>query len=192
MSAPAPRKANRECSTGFSVLCPAPDDSVSSLPGPWASPTPLEEKSSSCWIFRRYSSRRFITLLASRSRSGLRVSVPGLTYLFLRLSAWSASLASPTSRPTMPSADFCTVLDLPLGWSSRYLDGLCRSPEVSSAAFHAQSPDLRSALLMSMDFAVTCLLVQRSRLSSGFCSSTRAFAPRFFQTCLTAIALALR
>src|SRR5262245_21866092 len=42
-------------------------------------------------------------------------------------------------RSTMPSADFC----LP-----------ARSPGVSSAAFGAQSPDLRSACLMDMDFAV--------------------------------------
>jgi len=51
-----------------------------------------------------------------------------------------------------------------------------------SAAFHAHSPDLRSACLMDMDFAVPCLLVPRSRLTSGFSSSTRAFAPRFLQT----------
>src|SRR5437867_1056933 len=57
-----------------------------------------------------------------------------------------------------------------------------RSPVVSSAAFHAQSPNLRFACLMDMDFAVSRPLVPRSRLIFGFCSSTRAFAPRFFQT----------
>jgi hypothetical protein len=57
-----------------------------------------------------------------------------------------------------------------------------RSPEVSSAAFCAQSPDLRFACLMDMDFAVSCPLVPRSRLISGSYPSTRAFAPRFFQT----------
>jgi len=70
-------------------------------------------------------------------------------------------------RSTMPSADFC-----PPG----------RSPEVSSAAFHAQPPDIRFACLMDTDFAVTSLLVPRSRLLSGSCSSTRVFAPRFLQT----------
>src|SRR3972149_312589 len=57
-----------------------------------------------------------------------------------------------------------------------------RSPEVSSAAFRAQSPDLRSACLMDMDFAVSRPLVPRSRLVPGSCPSTRAFAPRFLQT----------
>src|SRR6059036_1722766 len=57
-----------------------------------------------------------------------------------------------------------------------------RSPEVSSAAFCAQPPDLRSACLMDMDFTVARPLAPRSRLISGSCSSTRAFAPRFLQT----------
>jgi len=35
---------------------------------------------------------------------------------------------------------------------------------------------------MDMDFAEHGLLVQRWRLLSGFCSSTRAFATRFLQT----------
>src|SRR3974377_835004 len=57
-----------------------------------------------------------------------------------------------------------------------------RSPGVSSAAFCAQSPNLRFAPLMDMDFAVSCPLVRRSRLLSGFCPSTRTFDPCFFQT----------
>ena len=36
-----------------------------------------------------------------------------------------------------------------------------RSPEVSSAAFCAQSPNLRFASLMDMDFAISCPLVRR-------------------------------
>ena len=35
---------------------------------------------------------------------------------------------------------------------------------------------------MDMDFAVSRPLVQRLRLISGFCPSTRTFAPRFLQT----------
>src|SRR5215470_4427513 len=58
----------------------------------------------------------------------------------------------------------------------------CRSPRVSSAAFRAQSPNLRFAPLMDMDFAVRCPLVRCSRLVSGFCPSTRAFARCFLQT----------
>jgi hypothetical protein len=57
-----------------------------------------------------------------------------------------------------------------------------RSPGVSSAAFRAQSPDLRFASLMAMDFAVSCPLVRCWRLFSGFCPSTRTFAPRCLQT----------
>src|SRR2546422_2331834 len=57
-----------------------------------------------------------------------------------------------------------------------------RSPGVSSTAFRAQSPNLRFASLMDMDFAVSCPLVRRWRLVSGFCPSTRTFAIRFFQT----------
>src|SRR5437870_3299984 len=99
--------------------------------------------------------------------SGLQQPLPAQPIGCSAFRHWSASLAAPTSWPTMPSADFCHP---------------ARSPEVSSAAFRAQSPDLRSACLMDMDFAVPCLLVPRSRLLSGFCSSTRAFAPRFLQT----------
>src|SRR5262249_20840104 len=57
-----------------------------------------------------------------------------------------------------------------------------RSPGVSSTAFRAQSPDLRFAPLMDMDFAVSSPLVRHSRLISGFCPSTRTFVPRFLQT----------
>ena len=52
----------------------------------------------------------------------------------------------------------------------------------SSTAFRAQSPNLRFASLMDMDFAVSCPLVRRWRLVSGFCSSTRTFVPCFLQT----------
>ena len=57
-----------------------------------------------------------------------------------------------------------------------------RSPGVSSVAFRAQSPNLRFAPLMDMDFAVRCPLVRHWRLISGFCSSTRTFDRCFLQT----------
>jgi hypothetical protein len=57
-----------------------------------------------------------------------------------------------------------------------------RSPGVSSVTFRAQSPDLRFAPLMDMDFAVSRPLVRRSRLVSGSCPSTCTFALRFLQT----------
>jgi len=44
-----------------------------------------------------------------------------------------------------------------------------RSPGVSSTAFRAQSPNLRFASLMDMDFAVSCPLIRRWRLINGSC-----------------------
>src|SRR6202049_2166204 len=81
----------------------------------------------------------------------------------------------------MPSADFCPAVRLPCDNLSP-LRTQGRSPGVSSTAFHAQSPDLRFAPLMEMDFAVSCPLVRHWRLVSGFCPSTRTFAVRFLQT----------
>jgi hypothetical protein len=81
-----------------------------------------------------------VRAFAPRFRLGLSVAPPfGLECL----------TSFPDVRSTMPSADFC-------------LPG--RSPEVSSAAFGAQPPGVRSAFLMDMDFAVGSRLVPRSRL----------------------------
>lgn len=81
----------------------------------------------------------------------------------------------------MPSADFCAAIGSSLDSPSPGPGQQRRSPEVSSTAFRAHPPDLRSAFLMDMDFANAGGLVQRSRLISGSCSSDRTFAPRFFQ-----------
>src|SRR5712692_8563470 len=81
----------------------------------------------------------------------------------------------------MPIPDFCPAVRLPLD-SLSPLRTQDRSPGVSSTAFHAQPPDLRFAPLMDTDFAVSCPLVRHWRLISGFCSSTRMFALRFFRT----------
>ena len=80
----------------------------------------------------------------------------------------------------MPSADFCSAVRPPFD-SLSPLRTRSRSG-VSSTAFRAQPPDLRFAPLMDMDFAVSRPLVRHSRLISDFCSSTRTFAIRFFQT----------
>src|ERR1700678_3602686 len=82
----------------------------------------------------------------------------------------------------MPSADFCPAVRLPLSTTSVAEATQDRSPGVISAAFRAQSPDLRFASLMDMDFAVSCPLVRRSPLISGVCPSTRTFVPCFLQT----------
>jgi len=85
------------------------------------------------------------------------------------------------SAHNMPSADFCPAVRLPCD-SLSPLRTQGRSPGVSSSTFRAQSPDIRFAPLMDMDFAVFCPLVRHWRLISGFCPSTRTFAIRFLQT----------
>src|SRR5258708_17897568 len=70
----------------------------------------------------------------------------------------------------------------PCGALSSEVGTRSRPPGVSSVAFRAQLPNLRFASLMNMDFATSRPLVQRSRLISGSCPSTRSFAPRFLQT----------
>src|SRR3954462_2074061 len=52
-------------------------------------------------------------------------------------------MASPTARPTMPSADFCTEVREPRGPLSPVTGTRRRPPEVSSTAFTAHPPDLQ-------------------------------------------------
>jgi hypothetical protein len=92
----------------------------------------------------------------------------------------------------MPSADFCPLIGLSRDRPSLEFETAGRSPEVSLTAFHAQPPNLRFAPLMDADFAISCWLVRRLRLISGFCPSARVFAPRFLQTPSRDDALALR
>src|SRR5512135_978270 len=69
-------------------------------------------------------------------------------------------MASPTARPTMPSADFCTGVKGPRGPFSPVTGTRRRPPEVSSTAFPAHLPDVHPRPLMDEDFAVTCPLVR--------------------------------
>ena len=89
----------------------------------------------------------------------------------------------------MLAADFCHTVRLAHASLSHEPVTYGSSPEVSTTAFRAQPPDLRLTPLMDMDFAIIRSLVRRSRLVSGFCSSARAFARRFFQTHNGALAL---
>jgi len=82
----------------------------------------------------------------------------------------------------MPSADCCTVVRVPPGALSPLHRTRHSSPEVSSATFRAQPPDLRFTPLMDMDFTVTRPLVRRWRLVSGSYPSARTLAPRFLRT----------
>ena len=159
----------------------AEDGSVSSLLASRASPAGKDEKSSSPWTFCRLSFLRFMSYLplllvpafGHRSRLSLSVSPPfgsecltsfadshDLLCLMLTSALRSGGLSTTSVAEATPS----------------------RSPGVSSTAFRAQSPNLRFAPLMDMDFAVSCPLVRRWRLVSGFCSSTRTFVPCFLQT----------
>jgi len=113
---------------------------------------------------------------------GPSVLVPGSAYLFLPLSVFGVP-QYPYRRQDL----LCLMLTSALRSECLSTPAVPevtqdRSPGVSSTAFRAQSPDLRSASLMDVDFAVSRPLVRRSRLLSGFCPSTRTFAPRFLQT----------
>jgi len=88
------------------------------------------------------------------------------------------------------SADFCLRSDR-LTAPSVAEATQSRSPGVSSVAFRAQSPGLRFASLMDMDFAVSGPLVRRLRLVPDVCPSTRTFAIRFLQTSPRGDSLAL-
>src|SRR5271165_5939225 len=121
---------------------------------------------------------------------GPSATVPGSTYLLLRLSD-PECLTSFCRRHGL----ICPLLTSALRSGRLSAASVAeatqgRSPGVSSAAFRAQSPDLRFAPLMDMDFAVSCPLVRRSRLISGFCPSTRTFANASFRPRLAAAALA--
>ena len=82
-------------------------------------PIGAREKSSSPWIFCRLPFLRFMSyspLLSFRPSA----AVPGSAYpLTPPFGYRSASLALPTTWPTMPSADFCPAVRRPLGSLSR-------------------------------------------------------------------------
>ena len=100
-------------------------------------------------------------LLAAPNRSGLRPSFPVRAYPLLRLSAWSASLALPTARPTTPSAESCAIMiGSPYDFPSSNNGTWRRPPQVSSIAFTAPPPDLQPWPLMEPDFAIRCPLVR--------------------------------
>src|SRR5947208_3954737 len=64
-------------------------------------------------------------------------------------------------RTNTPSADFCGEIKAPCDAFSHDSVTHSRSPEVSSAAFRTQPPNLQPAPLMDMGFAVICLLGRR-------------------------------
>src|SRR5271166_4475281 len=172
---------NRFVLAGLSGSCAAESDSFSSLPTSQASPAGGVEKSSSPWIFCRWSLLRFMSYLPL-------LLVPAFGHRF-RL---SLSVSPPFGSECLTSfADshglLCRLLTSALRSGGLATTSVAeatqsRSPGVSSVAFRAQPPNLRFAPLMDMDFAVSCPLVRRWRLVSGFCPSTRTFVPCFLQT----------
>jgi hypothetical protein len=96
-------------------------------------------------------------------------------------------------RPTIPSADFCIVVRMTYALLSP--EGhKCRSLGVRLAAFIASPPDLQSWLLMDMDFAIGCPLVQpvlpRIRflfVGSRLCSTLPSDGPSRFRPCASLV-----
>ena len=124
------------------------------------------------------STHELSVLLAASERSGLQPSFPARPICCSAFRPWSASLALPTARPTMPSADSCAVVRSPCGSLSSEFGTRRRPPQVSSVAFPAHLPDLHTWPLMDMDFATSCSLVRPSLprirflfVRSRFCST---------------------
>lgn len=177
------------CITRCSGFLPAVDDSDPSREAIGASLLPSSTKASfSCRFFLPLVAHEVWSVLTTpfnplaRDRSGLRGChglAEHLSFLSFRTSG-SLDKPTPLLRPLLTSAirsPSLTTEPVSIPGQER------RSPEVSFTVFHAQPPNLRFAPLMDLDFAVTCQLVRRSRLISGFSPSARVFAPRFFQTC---------
>jgi hypothetical protein len=120
--------------------------------------------------------------LASPSRSGLQSPFPARP---IHCSAFRHSECLASLADVMTYCALCWLLLRGSGCLSTASVAEAtrsRSPGVISAAFRAQSPDLRFAPWMDMDFAVSSPLVRYWRLISGFSPSTRTFVPRFLQT----------
>ena len=139
-------------------------------------PDPPSRRPVSCLDFRPHVVHESPVLLAAPNRSGLRPSFPARPICCSAFRHWSASLASPTHGPTMPSADFCAAVRPPCDSLSPDSGTRRRPPEVSSTAFPAHPPDLQPRALDGYGLrdqsparpATRCLI-------SGFCSSGSRF-----------------
>jgi hypothetical protein len=108
-----------------------------------ASPGSSGGKASARWLFGRGPLIEFRLLLTLTDRSGLRPQFPARLSCCPAFRRWGASMASPTTRTTMPSADFCGAVGAPCGALSPVAGTSRRSPEVSSTAFVTHPPDLQ-------------------------------------------------
>ena len=136
---------------------------------------------------------------APRASPVLSAAKARLNWLFCRLARMRCTSYFPllTVRafgptPTMPSADFCAAVSASPDALSPAVETRRRPPAISSTAVRTRPPNLRSASLMDLGFAVFCPLARRSPLVFGSCPSARAFAPRFLQTPRRRDALAVR
>ena len=106
------------------------------------------------------SAHELPVLLAAPNRSGLRTIVSGAAYPLLRLSAWSASLALPTARPTMPSADSCATVGSPLDFPSSSTGTMAQSSPGKFDRLHRTPAGSTALALMDLDFAIRRPLVR--------------------------------
>src|SRR5712664_3368886 len=166
---------------GRSGSCTTESDSMSSRNACRASPVGADEKSSLNWMFSRLSLSRFISYLPLLS-FGPSTTVPGSAYLLTPPFGFGVPQYPCRRHGLLRRLLTSTLRSECLTTPSVAEATQSRSPGVISIAFCAQSPNLRSAYLMDMGFAVSCPLALRSRLVSDICQSTRAFAPRFLQT----------
>src|SRR5205814_644329 len=103
----------RSVLAGLSSSLTDRNDSVSLLLVSWASPRSVEEEPNSRWGVLPLAVLEIHDRFASRFSFGPSLLVTGFAYPFLRLSAWSASLASPTSGLLCPLLTSALLADLP-------------------------------------------------------------------------------
>ena len=160
------------CQAGLSVLCSVTADSVPSLVCSRASPVGDKSKASCNWLFGCLSAIRNTSYSPLHLTPIRRPFGPsGLVALLCPLltsASRSGSLAASSVRPVRTRS---------------------RPPEVSSTAFRAQPPNLRSAPLMDMDFMVSGPLVRCSRLYSVPVHRLAHLLHASFRHCLTTMPL---
>ena len=117
----------------------------------------------------------------SSIRSGLRSSFRVDLSVLSAFRHWSASLVSPTTRSTMPSADFCIAISY-----AQSMLGAWTTMQISrgnSDHLLCPSSEIRPALRwMTRDFAKPGSLIPRKTPLSASCTSTHIFSYRFLQT----------
>ncbi|MGA2648783.1 MAG: hypothetical protein ABSF15_29210, partial [Candidatus Sulfotelmatobacter sp.] len=81
-------------------------------------------------LFGRWSFPEIARFTRHSLPFGPSITVPGLAYLLLRLSALEASIAPPTAGSNLPSADFCDTIGMNRFTPSHEFVTCRRSPAV--------------------------------------------------------------